>query len=224
MKALFEQGVSPSLVAEECVAVGLYTLEMKGNPWKKDNPEHSDPELQSVYKDTVVCNKVHGYNPSLFAVMNWALRVYRDPAEAMKQSDEDEACLKSTIQLFLPLLARVDVFLSRLPVKRQSLYRGMGVAIPPSKYSPGSIVPWSALSSTSTQFEEAVKFGTGTLFIALVHNAATIDFVTAYPEEAECLLPSYTWMRAVGVMSPTLLRMLNSTSTYITIQAVGDKP
>eukprot|EP00759_Apiculatamorpha_spiralis_P020499 PhF_6_TR25823/c1_g2_i5/m.36462 len=48
MKALFEQSVPPSVVAEECVAVGLYTLEMKGNPWKKDNPEHSDPELQSV--------------------------------------------------------------------------------------------------------------------------------------------------------------------------------
>ena len=67
-------------------------------------------------------------------------------------------------------------------------------------------------------------FSGGVFVIAHVNSASTIDFMTLFPDEAEFLLPSFTVMRAVGVTSSTLLRMIGSTCTIITVQAIGDSP
>eukprot|EP00759_Apiculatamorpha_spiralis_P005376 PhF_6_TR1323/c0_g1_i1/m.2365 len=206
IRELYTNRVHPDTVAEEWTAVVLYTLELQAG------------------ENVITHHEVHGWNPSLYGVMNWVSRMFRDVDRAEKLTCTDGDALLATVQLFLPLLARIDVHLSRLPVNRRTLYRGMNFVTPASKYKVGSLIPWTQLSSTSRNFDKAAEFGTGTLFVALVHNAATIDFLSHYREEEECLLPSYTWVRSVGVMSPTLLRLLGSTSTCITVQAVGDSP
>ena len=217
IKELRKLRVDPLVVAEECVAVALYTLELLTD--KKVHP----PELH-VEKGVVVNDKtVHGWNASLYGVMNWVSRVFRDVTIMGKLSEAAQTAVGTTINLFSPLLARIDVFLCRMPIDRRTLFRGIRAPINLGAYAPGMLMFWSALSSTSRDYKVAHEFG-NTLFVVHVHNASTIDFLTYFPEEEECLLPSFTWMKAMGAMSPTLLRMLGSTCVYITVQAVGDSP
>ena len=217
VKELRKLRVDPLVVAEECVAVALYTLELLTD--KKVHP----PELH-VEKGVVVNDKtVHGWNASLYGVMNWVSRVFRDVTIMGKLSEAAQTAVGTTINLFSPLLARIDVFLCRMPIDRRTLFRGIRAPINLGAYAPGMLMFWSALSSTSRDYKVAHEFG-NTLFVVHVHNASTIDFLTYFPEEEECLLPSFTWMKAMGAMSPTLLRMLGSTCVYITVQAVGDSP
>ena len=201
VETLHGRGVDPHTAAEEVVATILYSLEL--------------PDTRIT-----TSKKAHGSNGSLYGVMNWSHRVATDGSRLL--SDEQEA-LRGTIGLFLPLHVRVDTMLCRLPKERRVVYRGIRAHIDSLKYSTGFMVPWMALSSTSADFAKAKDFGF-TLFIAHVHSASTIDFMTLFPDEAEFLLPSFTVMRAVGVTSSTLLRMIGSTCTIITVQAIGDSP
>ena len=84
--------------------------------------------------------------------MNYALRVYRD---GRPKSPEVNGQLEDTIRLFLPVLECVDTSLSRLPEVPKSLYRGIEGDINATMYTPGSMVPWPMLSSTSSNFKEA---------------------------------------------------------------------
>jgi len=63
--------VAPAMAAEECTAVALYTLELLTD--KKTWSE----ELQKEKKAVITNRPVHGYNASLYGVMNWVSRVYR---------------------------------------------------------------------------------------------------------------------------------------------------
>ena len=218
VKELTDLRVAPAMAAEECTAVALYTLELLTD--KKTWSE----ELQKEKKAVITNRDVHGYNASLYGVMNWVTRVYRTK-QLMFDLDKGEGGkqVAATVVAFLPLLARIDVFLCRMPVERRRLYRGINYSLNPADYAPGCLLSWSALSSTTRDYKVAHEFGT-TLFVLDVHNAATIDFLTYFPEEEECLLPTFTWIKAMGAMSPTMLRMLGSTCTYIVVQAVGDDP
>ena len=204
LESLQNPQVDPKTASEEMVGIILYTLEMEG-------------ETAGV----ISSDAVHGRNCSLYGVMNWSTRVFRDCC--VEKTPEQKKALCDTINLFLPLLARVDTFLSRMPLERQTLFRGIRAPIRAEQYSKGLIVPWTALSSTSADFKKAHEFGF-TLFLVHVHNASSINFLTMYPEEAEYLLPTYTLLRAIGVVSPTLLKMLGSSCSYIMVQAVGDVP
>eukprot|EP00759_Apiculatamorpha_spiralis_P010781 PhF_6_TR17635/c0_g1_i1/m.26776 len=204
-RSLFESQVDVDTVAEEFVAIALYTHELKIN----HNLVITNPD-------------VHGLNSSLYGVMNWACRAYRDEEAAKIQTEENTIALQKTLQIFMPLIAHVDTSLSRLPIQRCSLYRGVRSKLSLQRYTVGNLVPWTSLSSTSHDFHTAHTFG-DTLFIVHVHNAVNVDFLAVY-QESECLLPTYTWMKSRGVMSPTLLRMLGSACSYVQVQSIGDKP
>jgi len=174
VKALYELRVAPETVAEEFTAVALYTLELLTD--KRSWPE----DLLQEKKGVITNNAVHGWNASLYGVMNWVSRVYRDAAIMAKLDETSQGAVATTVHVFLPLLTRIDVFLCRMPIERSTLYRGIRAPINLAMYAPGRLLSWSALSSTSRDYKVAHEFG-NTLFVVNVHNASTIDFLTYFP-------------------------------------------
>eukprot|EP00759_Apiculatamorpha_spiralis_P024507 PhF_6_TR27917/c0_g1_i2/m.41021 len=193
--------VPADVLVEEMMAITLYTLNLNVKGYLQNPKPH-----------------IHGTNPSFFAIANYCMRLYR---ASVSQSEEVSEQLRKTIKLFLPMIARVDVFLSRLPLCRKTLYRGIKTAIDSHQYHRGTIVPWPALSSTTSTFKISERFGQ-TIFVSHVHNGGRIGFASYFPDEEEYLLPSYTYMQSLDVLSPTLLQLLSASNKILVTQTVGD--
>ena len=211
--------VDPTAVADEMLATMLYTME-------------------APVGGTLANAKLYGPKRCFYAVMNWAVRTFHDTA-CTPLTAEEETVLRRTIGIFLPLLARVECFLARLPLERRTVYRGIRADLPSSQYGVGSIVLWAALSSTGEELGTAVKFAHNArgsacevVFVLHVHQASVIDFVSAVDlvatpprrKEKEWLLPPYTWVKVAGMMSPTLQRMLGSRQQFVEVHMLGDVP
>ena len=155
-------------------------------------------------------SNVYCSNPSPYAVMNWAMRVYRSAAYNGMPVDE-QAAVRATVRLFSPLSLRVDTLLSRLSPCRSTLYRGVKAYFSSVDVAPGALLHWSSMSSTSTDIDRARHFAKSnspdmmaTLFVVRGINTASVAFASRYPAEKEILIASYTAFRGMGKLSPLL--------------------
>eukprot|EP01063_Lacrimia_lanifica_P030542 TRINITY_DN4872_c0_g1_i1.p1 TRINITY_DN4872_c0_g1~~TRINITY_DN4872_c0_g1_i1.p1 ORF type:complete len:1694 (+),score=451.34 TRINITY_DN4872_c0_g1_i1:47-5128(+) len=202
--ALAAIGVDPAVAADELFAVFLYTHQML---------PIGDPKP--------LRREVHSGDRSLFSVMNWAMRVSRDPGTDWA---ELKHAFTATLALFRPLMVRVDTFLCRVPPQRRTVYRGLSRRVS-QQYKLGTVVAWDAFSSTAVDRSVAQAFsGGGTLFVIHIFTAGSVDFVSRFPGEAEALLSCNTAFVVRHKLSRTVLNMLRAKADIVTMQQLGDDP
>eukprot|EP00667_Euglena_gracilis_P003371 EG_transcript_3383 len=99
-------------------------------------------------------------------------------------------------------------------VEGATVYRGVGLAVSPALYQPGSCVLWQAFSSTSqsiavsTDFCRSAPDGPAVLFIIRSTVAYDVMALSRLPKEAELVLPPNTGLRVEGMASESVRQAL----------------
>ena len=207
LQELFELGADPVNISEELCAVAIYTTTLE----YPCPPPHVPQDAVGLF----------GSEGTLYGVMNWTCRMLLDQNKVW--SAAQETALLMMASLFAPLLIRIDTLLSRLPMKRRTLFRGMRGTIPSSDVQTGRPLLWGQLLSTSESWEGTDGRGDTKI---IVHGVSTsvISFASRFPLEREALLPSFSVFRGMGKMSHTLLNLIGSSHDIIRIRELGDAP
>ena len=141
----------------------------------------------------------------IYRRLNWLLRSVRQPGPQREFSER-----------FGTYFVGLDADLRRLPPFRGTVYRGINVRIAESYYSPGSIITWDALSSSSDDATVARSFlgeaaePVGTLFVINSISGRSIKTFSSLPEENEVLFPAGAQFRVVRRVEVGLRNLLEA--------------
>eukprot|EP01063_Lacrimia_lanifica_P002035 TRINITY_DN11057_c0_g5_i1.p1 TRINITY_DN11057_c0_g5~~TRINITY_DN11057_c0_g5_i1.p1 ORF type:complete len:2048 (+),score=437.66 TRINITY_DN11057_c0_g5_i1:123-6266(+) len=199
-------------VAEE------WACQKAGRKWTNaaGKASHTKPNPAKPANDAA-----HGYNIFPWAVMNWGLRVSVDsPDAAIREASRRAAAA------YAPFQHALAAALKHLPTVATTVFRGIRGTVTHA-YRPGDGVRWAAFSSTSSDGEVARMFmgkNQGTFFIINTHSAASIEFASWYPTQAELLVTCDMEFEVQRRFSNTLLTMLHSNAEIIVMEERNGPP
>eukprot|EP01062_Namystynia_karyoxenos_P046224 TRINITY_DN3453_c0_g2_i3.p1 TRINITY_DN3453_c0_g2~~TRINITY_DN3453_c0_g2_i3.p1 ORF type:complete len:2576 (+),score=641.01 TRINITY_DN3453_c0_g2_i3:652-7728(+) len=154
----------------------------------------------------------------IYAEMNLAMREYGDPLSRAALAAARYAKHRKTVQFFLPLVVRLDSFLSSMRGAPGMVFRGISVRVA-EQYRSGTSFMWGSFSSTSGKSNIARFFmkGAGSLFIAAHRRAVDVSYLSVFPIESELILPSNSVLTVMCKLPDTLLTLLSTNSDVLVV-------
>ncbi|KAJ9455072.1 hypothetical protein DIPPA_31281 [Diplonema papillatum] len=163
----------------------------------------------------------------IYSAVNLAMRTMGDAVYAEeKHSASELAHYRTALDIFRPLIRKLDLFLRALPREPKVVFRGLSGHRVSQQYKRGSIVAWSGFTSTSDDGAVAWWFtgdagGTWFAVRADAQCAADISWTSMYPTEREQLMPCNTFLEVADRPSEAVIAALRTPNDVVILSQAG---